>query len=148
MAEYIKREMPDMDGSGERKCYYKVKTYSNLSSKDFVKKICYPGSGLSQGEVSKVICHLVGEMKRWLAEGHTVTIDELGTFSLSIGVMDVINPETVDNFTSTINDPMSYDNYKHVLRKRKKYTITDNDTCLIHEMSNNTNPIIQICTVK
>lgn len=27
-------------------------------------------------------------MKRWLAEGHTVTIDELGTFSLSIGVMD------------------------------------------------------------
>ena len=72
-----------------------------------------PGSGLSQGEVSKVICHLVGEMKRWLAEGHTVTIDELGTFSLSIGVMDVINPETVDNFTSTINDPMSYDNYKH-----------------------------------
>lgn len=63
-------------------------------------------------------------------------------------VYGVINPETVDNFTSTINDPMSYDNYKHVLRKRKKYTITDNDTCLIHEMSNNTNPIIQICTVK
>lgn len=88
MAEYIKREMLDMDGSGERKCYYKVKTYSNLSSKDFAKKICYPGSGLSQGEVSKVICHLVDEMKRWLAEGHTVTIDELGTFSLSIGVMD------------------------------------------------------------
>ena len=32
MAEYIKREMPDINGTGERKAYYKVKTYSNLSS--------------------------------------------------------------------------------------------------------------------
>ena len=88
MAEYIKREMPDINGTGERKAYYKVKTYSNLSSEDFVKKICYPGSGLNQGDVAKVMCRMVDEMKRWLAEGHTVTIDELGTFSLSIGVMD------------------------------------------------------------
>lgn len=77
-----------MDGSGERKCYYKVRTYSNLSSKDFVERLCYPGSGLNQGDVAKVLCRMVDEMKRWLADGYTVTIDELGTFSLSIGVMD------------------------------------------------------------
>ena len=40
MAEYIKREIPYMDVSGERKCHYRVKTYSYLSSKDFAKKIC------------------------------------------------------------------------------------------------------------
>ena len=95
MAEYIKREMPDMNGTGERKAYYKVKTYSNLSSEDFVKKICCPGSGLNQGDVVKVMCRMVDEMKRWLAEGHTITIDELGTFSLSIGVMD---DEEVEDF--------------------------------------------------
>lgn len=88
MAEYIKREMPDMNGNGERKAYYQVRSYSNLSSDDFVKKLCYPGSGLNKGDVAKVICRMVDEMKRWLAEGHTVTIDDLGTFSLSIGVMD------------------------------------------------------------
>lgn len=77
-----------MDGSGERKCYYRVRIYSNLSSKDFVERLCYPGSGLNQGDVAKVLCRMVDEMKRWLADGHTVTIDELGTFSLSIGVMD------------------------------------------------------------
>ena len=88
MAEYIKREMPDMNGTGERKAYYKIKTYSNLSSEDFINKICYPGSGLNKGDVSKVMCRMVDEMKRWLAEGHTITIDELGTFSLSIGVLD------------------------------------------------------------
>lgn len=81
MPEYIKREMPDMNGTGERKAYYQVRTYSNLSSEDFVKKICYPGSGLNKGDVSKVMCRMVDEMKRWLAEGHTITIDELGTFS-------------------------------------------------------------------
>lgn len=95
MAEYIKREMPDMNGTGEKKAYYKVKTYSNLSSEDFVKKISYPGSGLSRGDVSKVMSRMVDEMKLWLAEGHTITIDELGTFSLSIGVMD---DEEVEDF--------------------------------------------------
>ena len=82
MAEYIKREMPDMNGTGERKAYYKIKTYSNLRSEEFINKICYPGSGLNKGDVSKVMCRMVDEMKRWLAEGHTITIDELGTFSL------------------------------------------------------------------
>lgn len=77
-----------MNGTGEKKCYYQVRTYSNLSSDDFVKKICYPDSGLNQGDVAKVMCRMVDEMKRWLAEGHTITIVELGTFSLSIGVMD------------------------------------------------------------
>ena len=88
MAEYIKREMPNMDGKGERKAYYKIRTYSNLRSEEFINKICYPGSGLNKGDVSKVMCRMVDEMKRWLAEGHTITIDELGTFSLSIGVLD------------------------------------------------------------
>ena len=96
MAEYIKREMPDMNGTGERKAYYKVKTYSNLCSEDFVKKICYPGSGLNKGDVAKVMSRMVDEMIRWLAEGHTVTIDELGTFSLSIGVMDDNEVEDFD----------------------------------------------------
>lgn len=32
MAEYIKREMPDMNGNGERKAYYQVRSYvTNLS---------------------------------------------------------------------------------------------------------------------
>ena len=52
-----------------------------------MKKLCYPGSGLNKGDVAKVMCRMVDEMKRWLAEGHTVTIDDLGTFSLSIGVI-------------------------------------------------------------
>ncbi len=103
MAEYIKREMPDMNGNGEKKAYYKVRTYSNLHSEDFINKICYPGSGLSRGDVSKVMCRMVDEMKRWLAEGHTITIDDLGTFSLSIGVMDDEETEDFDGNGKRVN---------------------------------------------
>lgn len=94
MAEYIKREMPDMNGTGEKKSYYQLRNYGNINSEDFIKKLCYPGSGLNRGDVTKVITRMVDEMKRDLADGHSVTIDELGTFSLSIGVMD--NDEVED----------------------------------------------------
>ena len=34
MAEYIKREMQDMNGTGERKAYYKIKTYSTFAPRN------------------------------------------------------------------------------------------------------------------
>ena len=103
MAEYIKREMPDMSGTGERKAYYKIKTCSNLQTEEFINKICCPGSGLNPGDVVKVMCHMVDEMKLWLAEGHTITIDDLGTFSLSIGVIDDNEVEDFDGNGKKVN---------------------------------------------
>lgn len=95
--------MPNLDHNGEKKCYYKVRTYSNLSSDEFIKKICYPGSGLSEGDVAKVLCRMADELKLWLAEGHTVTIDELGTFSLSIGVTDDGEVEDFEGVGKAVN---------------------------------------------
>ena len=103
MAEYIKREMPDMSGTGERKAYYKIKTCSNLQTEEFINKICCPGSGLNPGDVVKVMCHMVDEMKLWLAEGHTITTDDLGTFSLSIGVIDDNEVEDFDGNGKKVN---------------------------------------------
>lgn len=77
-----------MNGKGEKKCYYQLRSYSNLNMEQFTEKICYPGSGLNRGDVARVLCRMVDTMKEWLSLGHTITIDELGTFSLSIGVDD------------------------------------------------------------
>ncbi|MDO4949737.1 MAG: hypothetical protein Q4E55_06175, partial [Bacteroidales bacterium] len=93
MAEYIMRELPDMDGSGEKKYYYQIRTFSHFTSKDFVRQLCRPGSGLSEGDVIKVMSGIVEEMNVWLSLGHTVTIDGLGTFSLSISVTDDVKAE-------------------------------------------------------
>lgn len=38
MARYIKQEMPDLNGTGETKCYYRLEKRRNLSTKEFLKK--------------------------------------------------------------------------------------------------------------
>ena len=38
MARYIKQEMPDLQGTGEKKCYYRLEKRQNLSTKEFLKR--------------------------------------------------------------------------------------------------------------
>lgn len=78
--------MPNMNGSNKKKRYYQIHTHRNVSFDELVNMICRPGSGLTEGDVVKVMSQVTDEMKRVLAMGNTVTIDGLGTFSLSIGV--------------------------------------------------------------
>ena len=47
MAEYIKQEMCDLNGTGEKPVYYRMKIQRNMDMEDFVERITYPGSGLS-----------------------------------------------------------------------------------------------------
>lgn len=142
MAEYIKREMPDLSGSGDRKAYYKILTYSNLSTSEFLDKMCYPGSGLNRGDVAKVLCRMVDEMKIWLAEGHTITIDELGTFSLSIGVNDDDEVEDFDGNGKRVNSKRI--GVRGVnFRPDKRMIIDIGRRCKLqksHESSNNRSP--------
>lgn len=98
MAKYIKREMPDMQGTGEKKCYYRLETNGHLSSEDLIARIARAGSGLSDGAVVHVIKSLTKEMAKAMAEGHSVSIEGLGTFKAAIGVrkdkeMDAIDGE-------------------------------------------------------
>ena len=36
MAQYIKKEMPDMNGTGKNKAYYKLKTWRRLETDEFI----------------------------------------------------------------------------------------------------------------
>lgn len=51
MARYIKQEMNDLDGTGEKRVYYRMKIEQNVDMVHFVEQITYPGSGLSKGNV-------------------------------------------------------------------------------------------------
>lgn len=99
MAEYIKQEMSEQMAGGqlEKKAYYRLKTYSNFSMEEFID-FMVNNQGLKEGEVLKVISGMVNEVAHILALGHTVTIDGLGTFRASLGVvadkeMDGFDPE-------------------------------------------------------
>ena len=86
MPQYIKKEMPDMSGTGEKKAYYKLKTWRKLDSDEFVKRCssihrAY-GKSVIQGVLTAVCEHLAYE----ISNGYSVKIDGLGTFTAKLGV--------------------------------------------------------------
>ena len=96
MAQYIKKEMPDMSGTGEQKAYYKLKTWRRLDFDEFVKRCssihrAY-GKSVIEGVVMAVCEHLAYE----IANGYSVKIDGLGTFNAKLGVC---KDKEMDNFT-------------------------------------------------
>ena len=89
MAEYIKQEISEQLGNGQltQRAYYRLKTYSNFSMDQFVS-FMVNNQGLKESEVRSVIVGMAHEVAKILALGHTVTIDGLGTFRTSLGVVD------------------------------------------------------------
>ena len=71
MAEYIKQEMSDLDGSGEQRVFYRMKTYHNINAREFVSKLARPGSGLSEGNVLHVLTTLADELAYYMAQGYS-----------------------------------------------------------------------------
>ena len=51
MAQYIKQEMPNLNGTEKPQVYYRMKTDRNISSKEFVKLISRNGSATDRGEI-------------------------------------------------------------------------------------------------
>ncbi|WP_455626437.1 HU family DNA-binding protein [Parabacteroides sp.] len=87
MAEYIKQEMSDLDGTGEKRVFYRMKIERNVDMEHFVERITYPGSGLSKGSVMQVMTTVAEHLARCMAEGQSVTLDGIGTFAPRLGVV-------------------------------------------------------------
>lgn len=97
MAQYIKQEMADFHGTGERKAYYRIKTRQNISTQALTERIEHMHHGLSRGQIINVIDELASRIAYELAEGNTVTIDRLGTFSASIGLKEDASTGSTDD---------------------------------------------------
>ena len=96
MAEYIKQEMSDLDGSGEQRVFYRMKTYHNINAREFVSKLARPGSGLSEGNVLHVLTTLADELAYYMAQGYSVSIDGVGTFKPTLGIAEGKETDTLD----------------------------------------------------
>ncbi len=97
MAKYIKQEMPNLNGKGEDKSYYRIQKQGNVSTDELLQHICdVGGSGISRGSIVHALTSVVDEMTRLLADGYSVTIDGLGTFMATIGVKEGKEADTID----------------------------------------------------
>lgn len=86
MAKYIKQELPDLHKKGQKKAYYRLKTERNIDFQQFVEHICSHHSGISRGEAIRVLMQTTDALAELLAQGYSVTIDELGTFKATVGL--------------------------------------------------------------
>lgn len=85
MANYIQQEMPDLQKTGKRKTYYRMENTGNVTTDELIKKICdHPGQGTSEGVARLVLATLSKEVALLMAEGHSVTLDGIGTFAATI----------------------------------------------------------------
>ncbi|TGY55023.1 DNA-binding protein [Parabacteroides distasonis] len=96
MARYIKQEMSDLDGTGKKRVYYRMKIEQNVAMEHFVERITYPGSGLSRGNVLQVMTMVADQLACCMAEGHSVTLEGIGTFTPKLGVVKDKEIDTLD----------------------------------------------------
>ena len=85
MVKYIKQEMSEQLGTG--KAFYRLQRFSNFKMEDFID-FMVRNEGLKESEVRAVIAGLTQQVAQILSQGHTVTIDGFGTFSVSLGVVE------------------------------------------------------------
>lgn len=85
MAKYIKQEVPDMQGTGESRVSYRLKRERHYTGEQFMAHVRQANPHLS-AEVKSAVELLTAQLAGLMAQGHSVTIDGLGTFSATIGV--------------------------------------------------------------
>ncbi len=122
MAKYIKQEMSDVHGTGESKCFYRLQSAGNLSSRELIQRVARPGSGLDEGSVVHVLQSLADELSRALADGYSVAVEGIGTFKAAIGVREDKEMDTIEgdepkrNSTSLQVTGVNYRADKHLIR--------------------------------
>ena len=103
MAKYIKQELPDLRKTGEKKAYYRLKTERKIDFNQFIDLISSHNSGISRGEAFRVLMHATDALAELLAEGYAVTIDEMGTFKATIGLVEDKEMDSFEVGTPKLN---------------------------------------------
>ena len=85
MANYVRKELPDLRGNGKKKVCYKIETNRNFDSDELADYMSSLGMGIPKAAIKAVLVHLSSTMASLLAQGYTVSIDGLGIVSLKIG---------------------------------------------------------------
>ena len=103
MARYIKQELPDLHKTGEKKAYYRMKTKRKIDFNQFIDLISSHNSGISRGEAFRVLMHATDILAELLAQGYSVTIDEMGTFKATIGLVSDKEMDSFEEGTPKLN---------------------------------------------
>lgn len=96
MPKYIKQELPDLRGTGEKKIYYRLKTERNIDFKHFVQSLNRVNNGISEADAIRVLLASAEHLAELLGQGHSVTLAGIGTFKATIGLEEDKELDTLD----------------------------------------------------
>ena len=85
MAKYIMEEMPDLQNTGKRITYPKFARVDNVSIKELAQRVG-DVSGFGPGDIEGILLQTSIEMAHIMAEGRSVKIDGIGTFTASLAL--------------------------------------------------------------
>ncbi|MBR1411452.1 MAG: hypothetical protein IJ580_10200 [Prevotella sp.] len=103
MANYVLQEMALKQENGKRKVYPRMQVYTRFDYEQVLERMtAYPGAP-GKGTLMAAFDMLSQTIRTCLPDGHTIKIDGLGTFSLSLEFDDEKPNEIADE-----NDSMAY----------------------------------------
>ena len=85
MANYVLKELPREMTDGKTIVYPKMQVYSLHDYEKVISNMRVYANGIGEGIIRAVFNALTETMACWLPLGHTMKIDGLGVFSLSLG---------------------------------------------------------------
>lgn len=103
MVKYILQEMNDLANNGERKVFPKVQVNYTVGKDEFVDLVQKHVRAVDKGVVTAVMTGVADVLAEMLSMGCNVTVDEIGTFSMSLKFLDEKTTEL-----ETDDDPMIY----------------------------------------
>lgn len=85
MANFVLQELPEEMSEGKKVVFPKMQTYSLHGYDTVIKHMRTYAGSISDGLIRAVLDALVSTMQSWMPLGHSIKIDGLGVFSLSLG---------------------------------------------------------------
>ena len=116
MANYVLQELPEEMTDGKKVIFPKMQAYSLHDFDTVIKHMRDYAGNLSEGTRRAVFDAFTSVMESWMPMGHTIKVDGLGVFSLSLG-FDTSTPseKEMQHSSNTAKEPK--DSYRHVCIK-------------------------------
>ena len=126
MADYVMREMFDMNNTGKKILYPQIERFRMFEEDEFIARVAAEGSGLNAGQVESVLTAVKARMAEMIALGYSVKVKGIGTFSASLGIKEGKEQET-DEADGTKRNAQSIE-VKNILFKADKELVRDTDS--------------------
>jgi predicted histone-like DNA-binding protein len=118
MANYVLKELPGEMTDGKTVVYPKMQVYSLHDFDKVIDNMRIHANGIGEGIIRAVFDALTQTMACWMPLGHTMKIDGLGVFSLSLGFDTSTSSEKAEKIKQEHReDPDPKLKYRHVCIK-------------------------------